>query len=271
MSITKKTKERISISIDPEVLELLDRTVDNVSVQSRSEAVEKIIQQYVCEKKKCVILAGGPSENLKVGDTFRPLVKIKGKHLIQIIIERVRKAGYEHILIIGSKEVLSEIYKVLGEGGIEYIEEKVHLNTAKTLQLAKSRIKSTFLFVPCDHYFEIDLKEMELYHKHNNIPCTLAVYSGTEYEWTKTSIVKMEGNKIVEYIANPEHVDTHLTSLMIGFAQPEIFDIIPSAEISYSLQKDVFPELAKQGKLVGYIYPGKWKNIHSKKDAEELN
>ena len=162
MSITKRNKERISISIDPETLALLDKTVDGEIIASRSEAVEKIIQKYVSESKKCVILTGGPSSNLKVGSTYRPLVKLKDKTLIDILIAKVRKAGYDDIIIIGSKQVLSEIFKELGETGITYIEEKKHLNTAKTLQLAKDMIKTSFLFIPCDHYFEIDLKEMEI-------------------------------------------------------------------------------------------------------------
>ena len=93
MSITKRNKERISISIDPETLALLDKTVDGEIIASRSEAVEKIIQKYVSESKKCVILTGGPSSNLKVGSTYRPLVKLKDKTLIDILIAKVRKAG----------------------------------------------------------------------------------------------------------------------------------------------------------------------------------
>jgi len=270
MSITKPRKTRASISIDPEILRLLDKHVDNINIFSRSEAIEKIVKKHVFEKKKCVILAGGDPDNLKLGDTYRPLVRIKNKPLIEVIIENARKAGYDYFCIIGSKEVLSEIYKVLGEEGIEYIEEKKHLNTAKTLQLARSRVKSTFLFVPCDHYFEIDLKSMENYHRHNDTVCTLAVYSGTEHEWKKSSIVEMEGNNIVGYSEIPKSMQTHLTALMIGFAETEIFEMIPSADIPYSLQKDVFPELARKRKLVGYIYSGKWKNIHHQRDVETI-
>ncbi len=216
------------------------------------------------------MLAGGPAEILKLGNTYRPLVMVKGKPLIDWTIAAVKKAGYSHIIIVGSKEVLSEIYKHLGESGIEYIEERQHLNTAKTLQLVKDKIKSTFLFVPCDHYFEIDLKDMEHYHLQSRTTCTLAVYAGTKHAWTKSSIVRMEGNHIMEYFESPAQAKTHLTALMIGFAEPEIFDNIPAAQISYSLQKDVFTELAKQKKLTGYLYDGIWKNIHDKNDAKYL-
>lgn len=262
MSITKKNKERISISINPEILSQLDREVDGINISSRSEAIEKIISNYVSERKKCVILAGGNSDNLQIGNTFAPLTKINNKYLIEDTISKVKKAGYNDIIVIGDKNILAAIFKILGEQNITYIEEKEHKNTAKTLELAKSLLKSTFLFVPCDHYFEIDLKDMEKYHKLNKGLCTLAIYSGTEFEWKKSSIVTMSGNKIVNYVESPKYVDTHLTSLFIGFAEPEMFDFIPSAKISYSLQKDVFPELAKKEELYGYLYSGKWKNLH---------
>jgi NDP-sugar pyrophosphorylase family protein len=263
-------KERISLSINKELLHRLDKEVDHVTIQSRSGAVEKILTKYLSEKKKCVILAGGPPENLDCEGTYRPLLKLKGIPLIEHILAKVREHGFNDIIIVGSKEVLSSIYKLVGETKgdaiIEYIEEKKSLGTAKTLQLAKERIKSTFLFVPCDHYFEINLKDMGLYHKQNKSVATLTVYSGTKYAWSKSSIVELEGNKIKTYEENPKVNKTYLTSILIGFAEPEIFDAVPDGEISYSLQEDVFPQLAKEGSLIGYLFAGKWKNIHTKKD-----
>jgi len=265
-------KTRVSISIDKELLSKLDKEIDNINIFSRSEAIEKIVNKHISEKKNCVILAGGPPENLYIKElkTYRPLVKVNGKFLIEDIIEKAKKAGYNDIVIVGAKEILSEIFKNIGEEGIIYIEEKDHLGIAKTLQLAQSKIKSTFLFLPCDHYFNIDLKEMELYHRKNQSIATLTVYSGTKYAWNKSSIVELEGNKIKNYVEHPKENVTFLTSLLIGFAEPEIFDFIPKARIYYSLQEDVFPELAKKGYLVGYLFSGKWKNIHSKEDVEKL-
>jgi NDP-sugar pyrophosphorylase family protein len=261
-------KVRISLSMDKNVLEKLDREINHTTLHSRSEAVEKIIDQHIMRKKKCVILAGGSPKNLRVGETCRPLLKVRGKPLIVDIIDKVKHAGYETIVIIGSKDVLSAIFRVVGEAGIEYIEEKEHLGTAKTLALAKARLTQTFLFLPCDHYFELDLKQMETYHKHNKGVATLAIYSGKKYAWPQSSMVELEGNLITSYTEHPKETLSYLTSLLIGFAEPEIFDYIPSAALPYSLQEDVFVELARQGKLVGYLFSGKWKNIHRKEDAK---
>ncbi|MBI3034105.1 NTP transferase domain-containing protein [Candidatus Woesearchaeota archaeon] len=270
-------KARVSISIDRNVLEKLDREVDNINIQSRSEAIEKIINQHVSERKKCVILAGGEPQSLYSSELgcYRPLARINGKTLIEDMIGKARKINYNEILIIGAKEVLSAIYSEIGDGksldvGIEYLEEKEHLGSGKTLALAKPHIKGTFLFMPCDHYFEMNLEEVESYHKRNKGTATLVIYSGTEHEWKKSSIVSLEGNLIVKYIEKPKYVETHLTSLMTGFAEPDIFSYIPSGKITWSLQENIFTELAKKRKLVGYIYSGMWKNIHGKNDLKEM-
>lgn len=261
-------KTRTSLSINQSVLDKLDREVENRVFSSRSEAVEKIVDTYIGQKKKCVILAGGPQQNLRAQDTYRPILQVNGKPLIIDILAKARHAGYEHIIIVGSKEVLSAIFRVAGEAGIEYVEEKEHLGTAKTLALAKEKLKQTFLFLPCDHYFELDLKAMEEYHRHNKGTVTLAVYSGSKYEWQKSSIVEVEGNIITSYTEHPKEKPSHLTALMIGFAEPEIFNYIPKARLQYSLQEDVFFELAQKRKLVGYLFSGRWKNVHAQADTK---
>ncbi|MDO8564312.1 MAG: sugar phosphate nucleotidyltransferase [Nanoarchaeota archaeon] len=271
-------KTRVSIYIDEEVISRVDKEIDNSIIKSRSEAIEFIIKRHLSEKKTCVILAGGPSENLliKGKDIYRPLVEIKGKTLIKHSIEQAKAGGYNYILIIGSKKVLSAIYSNLGDGKdmqveIEYLEEKEHLGSGKTLALAKDKIKSTFLFLPSDHYFEkLDIKKIEEYHKLNKGVATLVVYSGTTNEWAKSSIVDLEGNKIKIYEEKPKNVKTHLTALMTGIAEPEIFDYIPSGKINWSLQENIFTELAKKELLIGYIFSGKWKNIHDKHDLVNL-
>lgn len=263
--------------MDKKVLERLDREIDRINVFSRSEAVEKIIEKHIAERKKCVILAGGDPKNLYSEELkcYRPLAKIKGHTLIEDIVEKIKKAGYKDIIFVGSKELISACFSILGDGkgagvDMEYAEEKEHLGSAKTLELASTRIKGSFLFLPCDHYFETDLRAVESYHRENKGIATLVIYSGTKYEWKKSSIVELEGNIIKEYVETPKAPRTHLTAIMIGMANPEIFSFIPSGKITWSLQKNVFPELAAKGKLIGYIYSGKWKNIHDKKDLEML-
>ena len=52
--------------------------------------------------------------------------------------------------------------------------------------------------------------------------------------------------------------------------RPEIFNYIPPGDVHWSLQEDVFPRLAKEGKLIGYPIMGNWINVHTKEDVEKV-
>ncbi len=239
---------------------------------SRSLAIEKLLRDSLEKERYCVILAGGPSKNLWVKElsTFRPLVKINGITLIEHILSEAIKSGYRKILVAGSKELNTAIFNVVGNGkhlgcDVIYVNEKEPKNTANTLSLAKDYVKDTFLFIPCDHFFDFDLKKLEKIHEHNNFAVTLAIYGGAKSDH-KTAMVELDGNDITNYWEFPESRETNLISTLIGFAEPEIFNMIPNS--SASLQGDVCVKLVSQKKLGGVLLRGNFVNVHTKKEVD---
>ena len=111
-------KERVSLSIDSKIIEEVDSLVDGVIVRSRSDAVEKILKEHVIDRKSAVILVGGNPEKLFIKElgTYRPLVKVGKKRLIEDILLKCREAGFVNILIIGFSSIISKLYEVLGNG-----------------------------------------------------------------------------------------------------------------------------------------------------------
>jgi mannose-1-phosphate guanylyltransferase len=266
----------VSLTIDEKILGEIDKNVDGIRLRSRSDAIEKILKDHLLERKTAVILAGGNPEKLFIKElgTYRPLVSIGKNKLIEHIVLKCREGGFSNIVIIGQTQLVSKIYEVLGNGSkhdvnITYIEENKELGSGKTLELAKHYAKSDFLFLPCDHWFDFDLKKLNDFHKTNDAITTLAVHARTSFDW-KTSIVEMEGYRIVNYEEFPKKPKTHLVSVFIGFMSPEIFNNVPPGEVFWSLQEHVFPKLAKEGKLVGYPVAGHWVNVHTRSDVEKI-
>ncbi|MBI4894378.1 MAG: NTP transferase domain-containing protein [Candidatus Aenigmarchaeota archaeon] len=269
-------KDRVSITLDRNVLAEVDKRVDGIYIRSRSDAIEKILRENVVDAKTAVILAGGSPEKLilKGSDVYRPLVSIGKKSLIEDIVYKCREAGFSNIVVVGFPAVVSKLYETLGNGNkygvsIVYIEEDKALGSAKSLERARKYLKTDFLFVPCDHWFDFDLKKLGDFHRMNGGVATLAVHSKTSFDWN-TSIVEMDGYKIVSYEEFPKKPKTHLVSMLIGFMKLEALDKIPPGEISWSLQENVFPKLAKEGVLMGYPIAGEWVNVHSRKDADKV-
>jgi NDP-sugar pyrophosphorylase family protein len=269
-------KIRVSLSLDSRIVEKIDSTIDGVVIRSRSDAVEKILKKHVIDKKSVVILAGGNPEKLFIKElnTYRPLVNIGERKLIEDIILKCRESGFVNVIIIGFSSLIAKMYEVLGNGkkygvNITYVEENKELGTAKTLELAKKYLKTDFLFLPCDHWFDFDLKKLYEFHLNQNGIVTLAIHTRTSFDW-KTSVVEMDGYRVINYEEFPKKPKTHLISVFIGFMKNDVFNYIPPGDINWSLQQNLFPKLALDGKLVGYPIAGNWVNVHTKNDIEKI-
>jgi NDP-sugar pyrophosphorylase family protein len=228
------------------------------------------------DRKTAVILAGGNPEKLLIKelDTYRPLVKIGERKLIEDVISKCRESGFVNIYIVGFASLVAKLYETLGNGkkygvNITYVEENKELGSAKTLELVKNYIKADFLFLPCDHWFDFDLKKLYEFHLSQNGIVTLGIHTRTTFDW-RAGIVELDGYKIINFEEHPKKPKTKLSSIFIGFARPDVFNYIPPGEVRWSLQENLFPRLAKEGKLVGYPIAGNWVNIHTKQDVEKV-
>lgn len=266
-------KKRISITLDEEVLRKIDVFVDTST--SRSEIIESVLKKYLEESRCAVILAGGNPEKLFIPElkTFRPLVQIGKKKLIEYQIEKCRESGFVNIFIIGFFPLLMKIQEVVGNGEsygvrINYIQENEELGSGKTLELAKPFLKTHFLFLPCDQWFDFNLKSLYKFHIKQGGVVTLGIYTRADFEWHK-GVVDMDGNRIVSFEEFPRKVRSKIVSTFTGCMSPEIFKYIPQGRVKCSLQEDVFPRLAKDGKLFGYNLYGNWVNIHSYEDLRK--
>ncbi|VVB66533.1 UTP--glucose-1-phosphate uridylyltransferase AglF [Candidatus Gugararchaeum adminiculabundum] len=266
-------KTRVSFFIDEKLVSALDAQVARGDADSRSSALEQVLRKQLAPLKQAVILAGGKAQQLLVPEAgvFRPLLKIGGKTLVERMVQKLRDSGYFEIAIVGSSEVITKIFEKLKDGEglgvkITYIEEKEHLGSSHTLALAKEKMRGRFLFLVCDHYFDFDLAQLEKDHESNLSGATLAIYAGANFTWRKSSLVQMNGNRIVSYDANPKSVSTNLVSTGIGIAEPEIFEYVKKA---HSLFSQVFPEMAEKGRLAGHIVEGEFVNVHTLADAKQ--
>ena len=246
-------KKRISMTISEDLLKKLDSMVDGVNVRSRSEAIEVAASRFLDANKVAVFLGGGDVERLKVGGTFKPFLKVRGKPLIVHNIEQLKGSGFRKIFFVGSGTLIGECFKILGNGSsygveISYIEEKRPLGNAKTLQLAEGYVKSPFLVLPIDNYFDFDLTQLSKTHSIHESVVTLAVQS-TRESLSDLGVVEMAGDQIIGYEEKPKNPKTFLTSAFISICDPKIFDYIPKGSVKWTLQTEIFPRLIKEKRL----------------------
>jgi NDP-sugar pyrophosphorylase family protein len=270
-------KQRVTLTLDKDLITEIDAFVDGELIRSRSEAIDKFLKEFLSSKKTAVILAGGDPKNLLISesDIYRPLAIINREPLIKNSIEKIIAAGFQNILIIGSDVIVKKINKILGKGKdlgakIEYFEEPEPLGTAKTLQKIQHKIKSDFLVVPADTFFDFNLSLLQDFHFKQQSIATFAIYTRTTFDSKYKGVVEMQGSLITSHIEQPEKPTTHLIKTLIAMFSPDIFEYIPAGKIKYTIETDVIQALINERRALGYLVSGDWFNIHTQDDLQQV-
>ncbi|MEM4267525.1 MAG: nucleotidyltransferase family protein [Candidatus Woesearchaeota archaeon] len=255
-------KERVTLTLESSILSQIDSQVDGFKVKNRSHAIELLLLKSLGKDipKTGFILAGGRGTRLKpiTNEIPKPMIPLHDKPIIEHTIDLFKKYGIRRIIIsIGYKG--DKIKEYFGDGrriglNILYIEEKEPLGTAGPLNLVKPFINDTFIMCNADELKDIDLNEMYLQHKESKAVATIALT--TVENPSSFGVVKLKGNRIVEFIEKPKHAPSKLINAGLYMLEPEIFSYAPQ-QVG-SIEKDVFPKLAKEGKLFGFPFDGQW-------------
>ncbi len=211
---------------------------------------------------KAFILAGGKGERLKplTDNTPKPLIEVSGKAILLWLIDNLKKHGITEI-VLGVGHLSHKIEDYFQDGrkfGIEitYSHEKHALGTAGALKNAARHFEGRFVMLNGDNLTDINFEEMNRVHEKNKAKATLAVYALDNI--AGFGVVEMEGEKIVRFVEkpHPNEAKSNLISCGAYILEPEIIEMIPDGHSM--IEKDVFPKLAAEGKLFGYVHKGQW-------------
>ncbi len=256
--------ERLTITLDKEMLDAIDLMIDNVEVKNRSHAISVLLKKALgaTMPKKAVILCGG------VGSRFRPityeipkaLIPVHGKPIVEHLLDLFKKFGVRDIVLcVGYlKERIREYF---GDGAkfgvrIRYIEEDEPLGTAGGIKKAREMLQEPFFVTNGDELKDVDLTDMYLTHKTNKSSITIALT--TVEDPSAYGVADLSGSKILRFIEKPtkEEAPSNYISSGLYIMEPENIDLIPDG--FSMLEKDVFPKVATSGRLFGYPFSGQW-------------
>jgi NDP-sugar pyrophosphorylase family protein len=260
-------KQRLTITLDSELLKRLDNIIDGSKIRNRSHAIEFLLSSSLVPKKtKVLILAGGE------GVKFRPLtyelpkslIPIQGKPLLEHTLESLRDQGFSDIYIsIG--HLGEKIRDYFGDGSrfginIRYLEQKSSKRgTAQPVLLAKSYLGSSpFLIIYGDVLTKLNFFDLVEFHNTHKGVATVALASVE-----KTSmwgVATIQGNRIVNFVEKPKiGTKSHLINAGIYVLDPKVFKYI--SPDSVRLERDLFPRLAAEGRLYAYPSEADWFDV----------
>ena len=243
-------KSKMAISVDNPLLKLVDSKVDGSVIRSRSQAIEFFLKKGLQEQSVSVavlLLKGEHQENA--------IKEIKGGSLIRQQIEFFANHGIKTIYIVtqhtkNMNQLLNEISD--SKINVEIVEKQAKGN-AEALMAVKEKINSNFIAMSGDTYNNFDLLKMINKHIDSDKMATMGLMTREKTSQYGTAI--LDGDLIIDFQEKPKHYSTNIVNAGIYIFKPEVFEFI---EKDFSLEKNLFPKLAKLKQLVGFFTYGEY-------------
>ncbi len=211
---------------------------------------------------KAVILAGGLGTRLRplTDKTPKPLLPVKGKPIVQHVIENLRKYRIKDIVLAVCFEA-DKIKEYFGDGSkfginLSYCIEEEPLGTGGALRLAAKDFNCRFIALNGDNLADFDYNKMLEFHKKNNAKITIALFPVEDV--TQFGIADLDGDKIIQFIEKPCVCDapTNLNNAGVYIIEPGALDFMPKGKCS--IERDCFEKLAPKGEVFGFVHEGQW-------------
>jgi len=220
--------------------------------------------------KRAVILAGGKGTRLKPYTISlpKPLVPIGEMPIIEIIIRKLTKSGFDHITITVNH--MADIIRAFcGDGSkwgtyIDYSMEDKPLSTMGPLKLIKD-LPENFLVMNGDVLTDLDLEVFYNDHVQSKNVFTVSAYSRDQ----KVDYGVLEvglNNKLVNFVEKP--TTRYNVSMGVYMANKKILDYIPENQL-YGFDHLMLDLIKFQNPATVKLHSGYWLDIGRPDDYEK--
>ncbi len=209
-----------------------------------------------------IILAGGLGTRLKplTDNVPKPLLPIKGKPMIQHMIQNLKKYGVNKIILsIGYKS--EQIKEYFGDGSslgvkITYSIEEEPLGTGGAIKLAARELTKPFFLAWGDNLHDLDFNAMYKSYLRSAPQVTMALTPREDVE--NFGVAKLKEDKIVTFVEKPQRNEAPSNLINAGafIIDPECLKILPEGKSS--MEKDCFEKIAPLGEVSAYTHQGQW-------------
>jgi D-glycero-D-manno-heptose 1,7-bisphosphate phosphatase len=215
--------------------------------------------------RQAFILVGGKGTRLEQAtrNIPKPLVEIvDGVVFLDFLLEQLARYEFNEIVLLAGHlgHLVRDRYhhRISGKARVQVLTEPSVLGTGGALLTARNMIASPFLLLNGDSFFDINLRSLavEAQAKHYEALIALHEVAGI----SRYGVVDLEGGRIVRFREKTSGLsDRGLINAGIYVLTPAILDHIRS--LPCSIELDVFPSLAREGRLWGSVCDGYFVDI----------
>lgn len=215
---------------------------------------------------KGFILAAGEGTRLRplTLEIPKPLLPVGKIPIITYLIELFLKSGVDDIKIGIQKKHLEDFYKwkatYFPREKIDFVVEKKPSGTFTPFAKKTGNwFSETIIVSNGDELKDLDLKKMIDWHFGKKALVTVGLVKVENPQ--VYGVARMEGDKIIEFAEKPKEPPSHYINSGLYVMNPEVKKYYPPKAKFAMVENDLFPQLAKEGKLFGYKFEGKWQDI----------
>ncbi|GEM_PF-94509 len=234
--------------------------VDGRNVRKELERVIEFIKNFEDarerrNKMRAIVLAGGFGTRLRPLTYVipKPALPIANRPMIQRILDRLEKNDIKGGVV--STGYKAELVKEAIEGyrAREVVREDSPLDTGGGLKYAYSFLgDDVFVAMNGDIITEAPLREMIKFHEEQEADLTILAY--TVDDPRQYGVLLVDGYRILGFVEKPERPPSNLINAGVYIMNKKVVEYIPEGKVS--LEKEVFPRVVKELKVVYFKYSG---------------
>ena len=207
-----------------------------------------------------VVLAGGVGSRLRpwTNEVPKPLLPMLDATLLERVVEGVPDGLVDEVVVAGGYKV-DQIEEYFRNADVDFdvriVPEDKPLGTGGALGNCRDVVSGRFACFNGDIVSSLNVGEMLEQHSKMDVKGTLALWEVEDP--TRFGIVGLDDERKVTQFKEkpkPEEVFSNLINAGSYLLEEEVFDIMPRGK--HSLERDVFPALAKEGSLAGFPFEG---------------
>jgi NDP-sugar pyrophosphorylase family protein len=227
---------------------------------------------------KALVLAGGFGTRLRPLSCTRPkmLFPIVNQAMLDWTLKSLAGGGVETV-VLAVNYMAEALVRYFGptkfDLGIIYSREERPLGTGGPIKKAGDLLvdDEPFLVLNGDIISDINYKQLVEYHEGKGGLATIALIHVPDP--SRYGAVELDGNgRVLRFVEKPEHgmAPSNLINAGVYVLEKEVLDYIPEGR-KVSTENEVFPILAKEGKLFGFEARGMWVDVGVPESYLEAN
>ena len=219
---------------------------------------------------KSVILAGGLGTRISEETDFKPkpMIEIGGKPILLHIMKIYSYYGInDFIICCGYKgEIIKEYFEDFKSEpwNVQTIDTGLETMTGGRLKRIEKEIDDTFCMTYGDGVSDVNLNDLILFHKKNQLIGTLTAIHPPE----RFGVLDLSGNYVTAFYEKHRGESSWINGGFFVF-EKEIFDYIKNGD-STTLERNPFETLAKERKLTAFKHKGFWHPMDTLRDKRHL-